>query len=172
MFNEAIALDPDYASAYAGLADLYDTYHEYVVQEQKCLDLRQKSIDTAFKLAPNSAYVNTIRGLVYQNQSETEKAYEHLRRALEINPSELRAIFQMGVFLGLRGLHHQAVSHFKVKSVQKKQRFYSGIQICRIARIQPIRFLIRAIRKIRIQKAFSCLVPARPGWVLCKNNRA
>jgi hypothetical protein len=24
--------------------------------------------------------------------------------------------------------------------------------------------LIRAIRKIRIQKAFSCLVPARPGW--------
>jgi hypothetical protein len=25
--------------------------------------------------------------------------------------------------------------------------------------------LIRAIRKIRIQKAFSCLVPARPGWV-------
>jgi hypothetical protein len=26
--------------------------------------------------------------------------------------------------------------------------------------------LIRAIRKIRIQKAFSCLVPARPGWEL------
>jgi hypothetical protein len=26
--------------------------------------------------------------------------------------------------------------------------------------------LIRAIRKIRIQKAFSCLVPARPGWGL------
>jgi hypothetical protein len=50
--------------------------------------------------------------------------------------------------------------------VQKKQRFYSGIRICRIARIQPIRFLIRAIRKIRIQKAFSCLVPARPGWEL------
>jgi hypothetical protein len=30
--------------------------------------------------------------------------------------------------------------------------------------IQLISFLIRAIRKIRIAEAFSCLVPARPGW--------
>jgi hypothetical protein len=45
--------------------------------------------------------------------------------------------------------------------VEKKRRLFSGIWICRIARIQVIRFLIRAIRKIRIQKAFSCLVP---GW--------
>jgi len=31
----------------------------------------------------------------------------------------------------------------------------SGIRICRIARIQAKGFFIRAIRKIRIQKAFS-----------------
>jgi hypothetical protein len=56
------------------------------------------------------------------------------------------------------------------------QGFYSGIRICRIARIQAIRFLIRTIRKMRIQKAFSCLVSARreladtarPRWDLCK----
>jgi hypothetical protein len=49
----------------------------------------------------------------------------------------------------------------------------SGIRICgsteltevRIVRIQAIRFLIRTIRKIRIQKAFFGLVPARPGCV-------
>jgi hypothetical protein len=51
---------------------------------------------------------------------------------------------------------------FKVKSVQKKPKFYRGIRISRIARIQAIRFLIRAIRKIRIQKAFSFLMAARP----------
>jgi hypothetical protein len=34
----------------------------------------------------------------------------------------------------------QLFSHFKVESVQKKQRFYSGIRICRIARIQAFSF--------------------------------
>jgi hypothetical protein len=42
-------------------------------------------------------------------------------------------------------------------SLQKSKDF-SGIRICRIARIQAIEFLIQAIRKIRILKAFSCVV--------------
>jgi hypothetical protein len=50
-----------------------------------------------------------------------------------------------------------------VKSLQKKAQAFGGIQICRIARIQALGFLIRAIRKIRIQRAFSCLVLPRPG---------
>jgi hypothetical protein len=39
-----------------------------------------------------------------------------------------------------------------------------GIRICRIVWIQVVGFLIRTIRKIRIQKAFFQFIPARPGW--------
>ncbi len=114
MFNKAIELDSNYAVAYAGLADLYDTYRELVAPEKRILDLRQKNIETAFRLAPHSAYVNVIKGLVHQNQPEPEvdNAYKSFKRALEINPNEPVAIFQMGVFLGLRGLYHQAIKYF------------------------------------------------------------
>jgi hypothetical protein len=43
-------------------------------------------------------------------------------------------------------------SHFKVEPLQKKAKIFSGIRICRIARIEAFSFLIRAIRKIRIPK--------------------
>jgi hypothetical protein len=49
-------------------------------------------------------------------------------------------------------------SLLQVAYLQKKKRYLGGIRIYRIARIQVTWFLIRAIRKIRIQKAFFLLL--------------
>jgi hypothetical protein len=49
-------------------------------------------------------------------------------------------------------------------SISFRHEYRGGIRICRIARIQAMRFLIRAIRELRIQKAFSCLILARQDW--------
>jgi hypothetical protein len=59
-----------------------------------------------------------------------------------------------------RMAERERVILLQVISLQKKAKTFGGIRICRIARIQAIKFLIRAIRKIRIPKVFSCLVPA------------
>lgn len=66
MFLKAIDIDPNYALAYAGLADLYNTYWNTLVaseqEKRNYLKLQEKYIERAFKLDPESAKVNRVMG--------------------------------------------------------------------------------------------------------------
>jgi hypothetical protein len=46
--------------AYAGLADLYNSYTFLIEDDEKHIDLQQKYIEKAFKLDPNSEEVNLV----------------------------------------------------------------------------------------------------------------
>jgi len=112
MFQKALELDPDYALAYAGLADLYNTYWGNINRDQKYLDLQQINIDKAFALAPNLAEVNNKKGWVHTAKGEMDEAFQSYKRALDINPNYALANHSMGVFLQGRGLYHQAIDFY------------------------------------------------------------
>ncbi|MFQ5772025.1 MAG: tetratricopeptide repeat protein, partial [bacterium] len=114
MFKKAIELDPNYALAYANLADLYNTYFNFTKSEEekkKYLDLQQNFIEIAFRLDPNSAGVNMAKGYVHKAKGETDKAYESFKRALEIDPNESEYYSIMGNFLRGKSLLHQAINY-------------------------------------------------------------
>ena len=113
MFEEAIALDANYALAYAGLADLYNSYTNLIKDDKKYVDLQQNYIDKAFGLDPNSARVNRVKSWVHQQKGELDKAYESRKRALEIDPNESENLQAMGSFLASHGLHHQAIVFYR-----------------------------------------------------------
>ncbi len=113
MFEEAIKLDANYALAYAGLADLYNSYTNIIKDDKKYVDLQQNYIDKAFGLDPNSARVNLVKSWVHQQKGELDKAYESRKRALEIDPNESENLQAMGSFLASHGLHHQAIVFYR-----------------------------------------------------------
>ncbi len=117
VFKKAIELDPNYGLAYAGLADLYNTYFytlqpENEEEKKKYLDLQQNLLEIALRLDPNSARVIMVKGAVHHAKGETDKTYESYKRALEIDPNESDYYRGMGNLLERRGLLHQKIKYF------------------------------------------------------------
>ena len=99
MFKKAIELDSNYALAYAGLADLYNSYTFRMPVDKKYVELQQTYIERAFRLDPNSASVNRVKGSVHDYKQEKSDAYQSFKRALELNPNESLNNWAMGLFL-------------------------------------------------------------------------
>jgi TolB-like protein/Tfp pilus assembly protein PilF len=120
MFEKAIELDKNYALAYAGLADLYNSfYHSSTKDDEKTkyMNIQQTLIKKAFKIDPGSAGVNRVKGWVHAAIGEKDQAYKHFKQALSINPNQSNNIFAMGNFLGRQGFIHHAIRYI-TKSIE------------------------------------------------------
>ncbi|MGI9263980.1 MAG: tetratricopeptide repeat protein [Gammaproteobacteria bacterium] len=97
-FQKAIALDPEFAQAYAGLAETYLTIGDYGYQSFDELEpLAKAAIDRALILDPDLSEGWTAKGL-YLDLTETDKEDEVLElfeRAVALNPSNSRALIEL-----------------------------------------------------------------------------
>jgi tetratricopeptide (TPR) repeat protein len=90
-FEQAIRISPDYALAYAGLADAYST-HAFLARtaarREELYKLSKKAALTAIEIDKNLAEAHASLGLILRNSGwdwvESEKA---LKRAIELNPN-------------------------------------------------------------------------------------
>jgi tetratricopeptide (TPR) repeat protein len=99
-FQQAAAIDPTYAEAYAGLADsvlLLFNNHAAIPREE-ALSVAQTALDKALALNPNLAEAYASLGLLkHKTWEETrtgpglEEAEAAYRRAIELNPNHPRA---------------------------------------------------------------------------------
>ena len=99
-FEEAIALDPDYAEAHAGLADsallLLNNHQALPIDE--AFDVAETSLDKALSLNPDLADAHASLGLLKHKMWEEnrsgpglEEAEGHFVSALELNPNNASA---------------------------------------------------------------------------------
>src|SRR5437763_4275216 len=88
-FEQAIALDPKYAPAYAGLADAYQFLAEYDVQGRKEKFERAKNAcRRALQLDPNLPEAHASLGLIAMNYDwDWALAEREFRRALALDPN-------------------------------------------------------------------------------------
>jgi TolB-like protein len=99
-FEEAIALDPDYADAYVGLADsvlLLRNNHRAITVEE-AFDVAETSLDKALTLNPELADAHASLGLLKRMTWEQtrsgpglEEAAASFTKALELNPNNATA---------------------------------------------------------------------------------
>lgn len=102
-FNRAVALDPNYARAYVGVADatlllsLYGNSSQEVANKQA-----KQAIDKALSLDDKLAAAYASQGLLL-SASEPLKAEESFKRAIELNPNYAMAYLWYGAVLQSSG---------------------------------------------------------------------
>ena len=92
-FDQALALDPNYALAYAGLADACTVLAEYGVAPPNVVRLKARAaVQRALELAPDLAEVHCASGaLAFICDWDWPRAARDLRRAVELNPRSVTA---------------------------------------------------------------------------------
>ncbi len=132
-FEAAVAEDPTYAPAYAGLADAY----VHKSPPEKSLPKAREALRRSFELDPNLAEAYATQGLIALNADwdgpAAEAAYqEAIRRAPGYAPAHL----WYAELLSFQGRHEEALVEAETAS-----------------RLQPEHYLVRGIRGQRLHAA-------------------
>jgi DNA-binding winged helix-turn-helix (wHTH) protein/TolB-like protein/tetratricopeptide (TPR) repeat protein len=110
-FQQAIANDPQYALAYAGLADGYVVLGTYGEPPWQLYPNAEQAVSKALELDPSLAAANASRAMIsFHYEWNWPKADAEFQRAVSLNPNDplVRAWYAM--FLGAMGRPSEAQS--------------------------------------------------------------
>ncbi|WP_438864821.1 tetratricopeptide repeat protein [Neptunicella sp.] len=107
LFEQAVALDPEYAMGYVGLADTLVLLAEGetrfgVLKTDIAATLAQQNIDKALVRQPQMAEAYAVNGYIGYMQDDFDRAIANYDKAIQLNPS--LAIAYMWKFLALKDL--------------------------------------------------------------------
>jgi TolB-like protein/DNA-binding winged helix-turn-helix (wHTH) protein/Tfp pilus assembly protein PilF len=114
-FQQAISLDPSYASAYAGLADAFET--RWVFGDAKTEDAMPKALAAArraIELDPENGEAYAALGAIETDYEWNWTAAERdLTRAIALSPSYSTAELRYAIFLDATDRPEEAVTHMR-----------------------------------------------------------
>ena len=110
-FNDAIHLDPDYAPAYAGIADAnVDLAMVDLVPPTEAFPKAKTAALKAVEIDPGLAEAHSALGTVsWSNDWDFPTAEREFRKALELNPSSALGHLRFAVYLGNMGRFEEAI---------------------------------------------------------------
>ena len=93
LFKQAIASDPNYALAYAGLANSYSVSSGYgqLVPPKQALVLAEEASRKALELDSSLPEAHAARAIALTNAWKWTEAEQEFRRAIELNPNDATA---------------------------------------------------------------------------------
>jgi TolB-like protein len=112
LFQQAIALDPAYALAYAGLADCYAVDSSPVKGEEAARLIRQAA-NKAIELDPTLGQPRASLANTYWNEFNWAAAERELQLAIELEPNYATAHQWYGELLSRLGRHDEAVAKLR-----------------------------------------------------------
>ena len=101
LFQQAIEVEPEYALAWAGIADVYGQLRQWGGDDPGGAMLRQglQAARRAITIDPKLPEAYKAESLVLRGMRDTEGATAALRRALEVNPRFTPAMSNLGVYI-------------------------------------------------------------------------
>jgi len=117
-FEAAIAIDPKFAPAYAGLADAVQLlyFNHSAITWEESHDVAEGALQTALELDEELADAHASRGLLKSNYPRaattsklTAEAETDLKRAIELNPSHARAYMWLALMREDQGRYDEAI---------------------------------------------------------------
>jgi len=133
-YRQAIALDPDYAAAWAGLARVIamQAGYSYIdldagVKEARAAAERAVSLDPG--LAAGWASLADIQGY---DELDWDGAFESVEKALKLEPSNSDVLVQAARLAGSLGLHAKALAYFE-KAVDLDPLNYEALMLLAVA---------------------------------------
>jgi DNA-binding winged helix-turn-helix (wHTH) protein/TolB-like protein/tetratricopeptide (TPR) repeat protein len=114
-FQQAIAKDPEYALAYAGLADAYATLGSYrLALPREVLPLAQEAAAKALQLDGHLAEAHASMGKILTDYTwEWERAEKELRLAIELKPNYANTHQWYAILLAHLGRFDEAIAEAK-----------------------------------------------------------
>jgi adenylate cyclase len=113
-FNQAIALDPNYALAYAGVADTYAVYNdvERGFSRDTIVQARNPAIK-ALSLDDKLPEAHASLGLVLFNDYDLIGAEREYKRAIELNPNYAPAHQWLALLISNLGKNEEALAEYR-----------------------------------------------------------
>jgi tetratricopeptide (TPR) repeat protein len=110
-FSQAVALDPNYALAYAELASAYNILIASTTVDPKVTRPKvQSALDKALKLDETIPEAHMVLGTLKLNDWEWADAEREYKRAIELNPSSSRIHGGYAYYLSNMGRHEQGLA--------------------------------------------------------------
>lgn len=128
MFCKAVELDPNYARAYAGIADCEAALRDWQPQDFPLMRILAMAAK-ALELDPDLAEAYASRGLAMHQAGRDEEAAASFERALAIDEGLHEAHFHYARFFYMRGDFEAAVRYFKRAAELKPDDYLSPIHL-------------------------------------------
>jgi TolB-like protein/Tfp pilus assembly protein PilF len=127
-FSRAIELDPDYALAFAGLADCFSFLYMYADSSASNRLQAETNSRLALQLEPDLAAVHASRGLALSLGQRHEEAEKAFTRAVEIDPRLFDAYYFHARHAFAQGKFEQAAELFE-KASEVRPDDYQAISL-------------------------------------------
>jgi TolB-like protein/Tfp pilus assembly protein PilF len=109
-FNQAIARDPNYALAYAGLADVYVVYGpDWAMAPNDVNEKAKAAAQRALEIDDSLAEAHTSLASIYHNEWRWQDAEREFKRAIELNPNYATAHHWYSIYLATAGRFDETV---------------------------------------------------------------
>ena len=159
MFSRAIELDPDYALAYAGIADCSSQLYKYWDASAANLEQAGSASRRALVLAPDLAEAHAARGFALTLGGSHEQANREFETALQLNPKLYEAYLYYGNSRFAEGKSQEAAELY-VQASEVRPEDYQAIALAGLsyaalgneaaARDAFEKAIIRALRQIEL----------------------
>lgn len=116
LFQQAIKLDPNFALAYAGIAESYSVMPSYpYMSPNEATPLAKAAVAKALEIDPDLPEAHTIAGMIAATYDwDWAKADSEFKRALELDPNLALTHFRYAwVYLSPIGRHDEAIAEMK-----------------------------------------------------------
>jgi TolB-like protein/Flp pilus assembly protein TadD len=116
MFIKAIEIDPEYAPAYAGLADTYTEFWRNYDSTDENLEKADQASLKAVEMDPDLAEARAARGYALGQQRKYDEARQEFETAIRLNPKLFEAYYYYGTVAFAQGELERAGEMFEKAS--------------------------------------------------------
>ncbi len=113
MFEDALALDPNFVSAYAGLAEAFSYMYGWYDGDKKWLEKTIEVSQKALALDPNSIEAQFSIGTVYFYQKRFREAKQMWEKVIQENPDFYDAYRWLGISSDIAGNYDDALRYYE-----------------------------------------------------------
>jgi len=123
MFSRAIDIDPEYALAYAGVADCCSSLYTWFEADEENREEAERTSRKALELNPALAEAHSARGLALTIGKRYDEARSEFDAAIKLNPKLFEAHYFYGRALFLQGKLEEAAQRFEEASRVRPEDF-------------------------------------------------
>jgi tetratricopeptide (TPR) repeat protein len=126
-FEKAIELDPQYALAYAGLADAHSWLYEWEGSDKTDLEAAERNSQKALALAPKLSESHSSRGFVLSLGNRYDEAEQQFKEAIRLNSNNFDAYYYYGRACFARGKIEESADMLLKASEVRREDFQSKL---------------------------------------------